>query len=386
MKVLHCISSLDKSGGGPVRSVPTLCVGLSKVGVQCEVLAYNSRNPNVEELKVNGIMCRLQKQPTSFREKILCNEFVEGVNFGNNMIVHIQNLWSLCLHRMIKECRRYDIKYLISPRGTLEPWSLRQKKLKKEVAMLMYQREDLIKAACIHATAISEMEHIRNLGFRNPIAVIPNGINIEKYPLKPYDITKKGKRTLLFLSRIHPKKGLDLLFKAWEELPHALTENWQIHIVGEGDNSYSISDLKTMLERDFPDLDVKVLGPQYGEDKIKCYHSADLFILPTHSENFGMVIAEAMCCGLPVITTNGTPWQELREKGVGWYTDVSVNAIKEALSDALCRTSEDLRDRGLRSRKIILQEYSIESIVGKFKLLYQWINGTWERPDFVNIV
>ena len=177
-----------------------------------------------------------------------------------------------------------------------------------------------------------------------------------------------------------------MLFKAWEELPHALTENWQIHIVGEGDNSYSISDLKTMLERDFPDLDVKVLGPQYGEDKIKCYHSADLFILPTHSENFGMVIAEAMCCGLPVITTNGTPWQELREKGVGWYTDVSVNAIKEALSDALCRTSEDLRDRGLRSRKIILQEYSIESIVGKFKLLYQWINGTWERPDFVNIV
>ena len=385
MEVLHCISSLDKSGGGPARSVPSLCIGLINIGIQSKILAYSSQNPNIENLQKSGVEYCLQKQPLTLRDRILGDSFVWGMNF-DNIIVHIQNFWPLCLHRVAKECRKHKIKYLISPRGTLEPWSLQQKWLKKKIAMIVYQRKDLANAACIHATAISEMEHIRSLGFKNPIAVIPNGININNYPLKSYNSVVNRKRTLLFLSRIHPKKGLDLLFKAWKELPLSLTDDWQIHIAGEGDSSYSIDDLKQMIQRDFADLDIKILGPQYGKDKIRCYHNADLFILPTHSENFGMVIAEAMCCGVPVITTNGTPWKELKEKGIGWYTDVSVEALKDALKDALCKTDIELKERGILSRKIILQEYSMEAVANKFKSLYLWINEEGDKPDFVDVI
>ena len=113
------------------------------------------------------------------------------------------------------------------------------------------------------------------------------------------------------------------------------------------------------------------------------YHSADVFVLPTYSENFGMVIAEAMCCGIPVITTSGTPWVELKNKQIGWYIDLSVENLKIALIDAMNRKDDELRFMGRLSRKLILSEYSIEAVTKKYKELYNWINGGKQKPNFI---
>lgn len=283
---------------------------------------------------------------------------------------------------MARRCRKEGIPYLVSPRGSLEPWSMRQKKLKKNLGMMLYQREDIVKSACIHATANSERDNIRALGFKNPIAVIPNGINIENYPIKEFK-KKDGKKTILFLSRIHPKKGLDLLFEAWSQIPYDTRRTWQIKVAGEGNLEYGIEDLNALVLKKYLNIDIEIIGPQYGQEKIKCYHDADIFVLPTHSENFGMVIAEAMCCGVPVITTTGTPWAELRDQDLGWYIDLSVDNLKVSLTAAMNCSDEERFTKGKKSRDLILNEYSVEAISYKYKLLYGWIAGECDQPEFI---
>ncbi|WP_289006650.1 glycosyltransferase [Parabacteroides sp.] len=380
-KILHCLNYIDLSMGGPSRSVPSLCLALKKEGIQSIVLSHNSLNANVEMLRDTGIDLLLKDPPVGLLSKVFDKVYADGFSL-NGTIVHLQHIWSPSLHYMARRCRKEGIPYLVSPRGSLEPWSMRQKKLKKNLGMMLYQREDIVKSACIHATANSERDNIRALGFKNPIAVIPNGINIENYPIKEFK-KKDGKKTILFLSRIHPKKGLDLLFEAWSQIPYDTRRTWQIKVAGEGNLEYGIEDLNALVLKKYLNIDIEIIGPQYGQEKIKCYHDADIFVLPTHSENFGMVIAEAMCCGVPVITTTGTPWAELRDQDLGWYIDLSVDNLKVSLTAAMNCSDEERFTKGKKSRDLILNEYSVEAISYKYKLLYGWIAGECDQPEFI---
>lgn len=377
LEIIHCISSIDVSYGGPARSMPSICIALKKVGIKCKVITKESPNPNSQKLIENDI-------PITFKKN---GSFFSSINFLENVkslngVVHIQNIWDPSLHKVAEVCKRNNIPYLISPRGMLEPWALQQKKLKKKIALWLYQSSDMQNATCIHATAESEMRHIRDLGIMTPIAVIPNGIDVSSYPLKDYTF-KQEKKRLLFLSRIHPKKGIDILLEAWNLIPSDLKADWELVIAGEGDSSYSIDDLNNLIKERYSSLKVSVVGPQYGRDKISCYHSANIFVLPTYSENFGMVIAEAMCCGVPVITTKGTPWKELEEKRMGWYIDLSVDNLKSAIESAIGKSNSELEDMGRRSRDHILENYSIDAVASKYKDLYRWIKGEIEKPKFV---
>lgn len=376
-KIIHCISSIDVSYGGPARSMPSICIAMKKNGVECLVVTKESKNPNSQKLLENGIPVIYKKEESYFSS----TNFLDGLDISNS-IVHIQNIWDMSLHKVANFCKKNRIPYLISPRGMLEPWALRQKYLKKKLALSLYQKIDLENSSCVHATAESEMLHIRDLGIKAPIAIIPNGINVSSYPLKDYKFTQEKKR-LLFLSRIHPKKGIDLLFEAWSLIPTGVKADWELVIAGEGDSSYSIEDLNNLIKERYGSLNVSIIGPQYGEQKLLCYHSANVFVLPTYSENFGMVIAEAMCCGVPVITTKGTPWREIEEKKLGWYIDLSVENLKNALEDAMNKSNSELEDMGRRSREHILENYSIDAVASKYKDLYSWINGEIEKPNFV---
>jgi len=263
----------------------------------------------------------------------------------------------------------------------LEPWSLLQGKFKKQLALKLYQYTDLAKAACIHATSPMEAESIRNLGFKNPIAVIPNGIDISEFSLKP-QIAKKEKQTLLFLSRIHPKKGIELLVEAWQQLDKTLRQNWQVEIAGNGDERY-IALLQKLIDVKGLTNQIKIIGPQFGEAKLAAYHRADLFVLPTHSENFGVVIAEALASGIPVITTKGTPWEELNTCNAGWWIDIGVQPLVEALQEALQLPEEQRIQMGLNGRKLVEEKYSIEAVAQQMVELYKWILNQGEKPDFI---
>jgi|LSQX01.3.fsa_nt_gb glycosyltransferase involved in cell wall biosynthesis len=370
MKVVHSITSLDLSAGGPSRSLPNICIGLKRKGVNQQIVTYNSKNPNSRKLIDENIdVTFIQKQ------SILDLDYKKVIETVNGDVFHLHNLWTPNLHWTANRCSKSNIPYIISPRGTLEPWPLSQKRLKKRLSWLLYQKKDLMNASCIHATSEEEAKNIRSLGITTPIAIIPNGINVKNYPYLKTSAVVENK-TILFLSRISPKKGIETLINAWISIPEEYKKDWIIRIVGEGDKgvntSYTAKIKQIINDKNLTET-VKVVGPKYGEDKINEYKNANLFVLPTYSENFGMVIAEAMVSGVPVITTKGTPWQVLNEKSLGWWIENTEYDLKETLIEAMS-LGEDIRiEMGLKSRQFIIDNYSMEQVTSKYQLLYRGV-------------
>lgn len=374
MKISHCIASIDLNSGGTTTACLDLVNELSK-----EVITnlFSLKTDNQSNLVSESVGLYTCEHTFLDYSKSLNKAFFKV----KSDLFHGHGLWNFPLHQMVKFCLCKNIPYIISVHGMLEPWSLRQSKIKKKLAMSLYQHKDLIRASCLHATAESEAENIRRLGYKNPIAIIPNGIDVNEYPLKK-SVKSNGKRKILFLSRIHPKKGIEILIDAWEAINISLRRDWEIEIAGNGESEYIESLEQKILSSSLQD-EIKIIGPKFGLDKIKCYHSADLFVLPTYSENFGIVIAEALSCGLPVITTKGTPWDDLIRVDAGSWIDIGVESLKNTLENYLVKKQDDLKHMGENGRRLIEEKYSIESVGNNFLKLYKWLLYNTEKPDFV---
>lgn len=379
MKVVHTISSIDQSTGGPARSSTSLIEELLKSDCvdRIDLLTVRSNDPllNKFESKKGHIYFNTS------RVGHLSKGFKQQLTNINPDLFHGHGIWDLPVNQMAKIAREMKIPYVVSIRGMLEPWSLKQSKFKKKVAMLLYQHYDLKKASCLHATAEMEAKSIRDLGYKNPIAVIPNGIDLSEYPLKDFSIKRKKKK-ILFLSRIHPKKGIEYLIEAWERLDSPKKSDWEVEIAGNGDVQY-LKKLNSMIESKSLGHSIKITGAKFGSEKISTYHSADIFILPTHSENFGIVIAEALSCGIPVITTYGTPWEDINKFNAGEWIDIGPESLLQSLYKMINLEESELQQMGLNGRKLIDEKYSIRSVAEKFYQLYCWILDKGEKPDFV---
>jgi len=276
---------------------------------------------------------------------------------------------------------------VISVHGMLEKWSLNQNKLKKTFAWWVYQKRILKKASILIASSDIEYESIRAAGLKQPVAIIPNSI------VPPMDQVKssgalwlKGdesckKRNLLYLSRIHPKKGLHNLISSLAQIE---TCGWHLIIVGEVERGYEKykSELDCLVEKfEFKDK-VEFLGDLRFKEKAEIFQKADLFVLPSYSENFGIVVAEALSYGVPVITTNQTPWSDLNKLKCGWCVEVGVQPLKEALIESMALDDEAFYEMGLRC-KSLAKRFSTEIVRGKWVALYQWLIGNSARPDFI---
>ena len=360
MKLLHVISSIARKSGGPARSVQGLVAGLNAAGVETWLMTIKRG----EMPWVDGI-----------------THFANGRPFENVLlkvkpdIVHLHGLWSLELHRCAMICRRWHAPYVIAPRGMLEPWSLQQKWLKKRIARLLYQDRDLKCAAALHATAESEAEQFRKLGFKNPIIVSPNGVNVPKN-FEPRN-TQNTRKRVLFVSRMHPKKGVMELVEAWGQVVSGGVMEWRSGGVEER-GSWIVELVYTVngdFEREY-EAKVKARVKELGledqfiftgalndDEKWQAYARADLFVLPTYSENFGIVVAEALWAGVPVITTKGTPWKELEERKCGWWIDTGVEPLVKALCKATVLSDVERREMGARGRELVEEKYTWDAVV-----------------------
>ena len=373
MKVLFYISSLSLKGGGPSRSVPMMAKGLAEAGLDVTLATHISEDMNTHALDGVGVKLITFKngeERMSF-EAILSREKFD--------IVQLQSLWSLDYHQLAKLCRKHHIPYLITPRGMLEPWSLQQSALKKKIAMSLYQKRDLNKAACIYTTAEMEARNVHNLGIKTPCSVIPNGIETDGYPCRAS--IGNVKKQVLFLSRIHVKKGIELLIDAWKNLVVDYPD-WKVKIVGNGEERY-IASLKTKISDLELQDSIEILPPVFGQAKVDLYQSSALFVLPSYSENFGMVIAEAMSCGVPVVTSEFTPWEFLNREKAGWSIKLNEESLVTTLREAIEMSSEERYQMGQNGAMLVREMYDYRSVTQKTIQLYNWLLLVGKQPNFV---
>jgi len=373
MKALVFLTSIDKKDGGPSRSVPLFVRGLAEIGVDVTLMFVKSNDMNLHALE--GTSAKIHILPQNYKRNELEN-FVAEEKFN---VIHGQCIWEPIFHYMRVIADKFNIPFLLSPRGTLEPWCLQHHKWKKKLAMWLYQRKDLDRCKCIYATADLEARHIRDLGFERPLCVIPNGIKTEDYPCRSSRAIVK--KQVLFLSRIHQKKGIEILINAWNMI-YASHKDWNLVIAGNGDQSY-IESLKKKIINLKLDMCVEIKDPVFGSAKIDLYQSSSLFVLPSYSENFGMVIAEAMSCGVPVITTNNTPWEILNETSTGWCIPLSVEEFIKNMSIAMNMPAQNLYDMGQRGSALVYDNFDYHSCAKKNKALYEWILNGGSEPEFM---
>lgn len=388
MKVLTFITSISLKGGGPSRSVPMLVKGLAEVGVDITLMTFRTDDMNTHALEGTTAKLKVLDPETSAKE---IEEYILTENFD---IIQMQSMWAKSYHQVAQIARKHNIPYLITPRGMLEPWSLSQKKWKKKLALMLYQMKDLQKAACIFTTAEMEAQHVRDLGVNVPMSVIPNGIETDGYACRTsMDSVKKQ---ILFLSRVHVKKGIELLIDAFAHL-HKDFSDWSVVIVGNGEAEY-VESLRSKVKGLKLEDCIKILPPVFGDAKTKLYQESSLFCLPSYSENFGMVIAEAMSCGVPAITTNGTPWQLLNgdcttmgasldmlgdDKRTGWCIELSVENLEKTLRKAMSTDPTALYEMGQRGSRMINENFNYHSVAKKTKRLYEWIVEGGQEPEFM---
>jgi glycosyltransferase involved in cell wall biosynthesis len=292
------------------------------------------------------------------------------------MLVHDHGLWLPTNHAAARAAAHAGVPYVVSTRGMLTAWALQFNASKKKVAWALYQRRDLRSARLFHATAQEEVEDIRRVGLRQPIALVPNGVEIpDRVLTQPPDRTT---RKALFLSRIHPKKGLLNLVKAWGEVR---PQGWELVLAGpdEGDHRAEVERMIRELRLE----GVTWTGEVDDQAKWGLYYDADLFVLPTFSENFGIVVAEALAAGVPAITTTGAPWAVLEERGCGWWIDTGVEALVAALEEATALPYERRLEMGKRGRRYVEEELSWDHVAAEMRAAYAWLLGEGPRPDSV---
>ncbi len=388
--VIQVVACINENIGGPAVSVSRLAHALVSVRQPALIVTLDYPNhgrsvagPGVEVISIPaGRVSQLSRGYSSaFRDAL------NRVASSNTLAVHNHGLWmypNLCARRT---AQRNGIPLVISPRGMLEPWSLARSRMKKVLAWHWYEYRNLRSAQMFHATSESELESIRRLGFRQPVAVIPNGIDvpdttIDRAPLESRFPELTHRRWILFLSRLHPKKGLVDLIEAWSRLAND-HEDVQLVIAGPDLDGYQAELIQRARSAGVMRR-ITFTGMLVDDMKESALSNADVFVLPTHSENFGMVIGEALSRGCPVITTTAAPWKKIQDARCGWWIPPGPESLRRALTAALATSHEERQQMGSRGRQLMRHENSWSKAGTLMKSAYEWMRHGGPRPSFID--
>lgn len=379
---LHLVANAAVTSGGEGLAAIRYAESISQAGCEVILLSRNISTANGRDSKVTGTVT-LELAPTRrnllhelFTQYLFIRKLCEQKNIE---LIHLHGMWSPYLAVGALVARMKRIPLVISPHGCLEPWALGYKHYKKQLALKTYQGAILRSASMFIATADQELESIRSLGYCQPIAVIANGVDLGQLPKRDSQV---GLKTILFLSRVHPKKGLLDLVEAWAI---SRQPGWKIVIAGGDEDGYRAT-VEALIRTRGLQSDFEFTGFVDGARKQACFDDATLFVLPTYSENFGIAIAEAMANELPVITTTGAPWHDLVKHRCGWWVAPGVHGVSGALIEAMACAPEDLREMGKRARQLVLDKYSWSQIGATGLEVSDWLlNQASPKPSVVNV-
>lgn len=336
MRVLHTVDSVRSEAGGPSQSVPSLVRSLQGAGVEASLWTGDPEGARDLHPDVASPVGSL-------------GQVIERM--GRVDVIHDHGIWLRSNHQSAFLATSLGIARVVSPRGMLEPHARQLRAWKKRVAWMLYQRKDLRTATFLHATSDREKLEFPRLGLNQPAIVIPNGVDLPAYRSL---IPSSARRTALFLGRIHPIKGLPALIDAWGRVA---PEGWRMRVVGPDEAAHRV-ELASRVEAAGLSDAWQFDGAVDREDRWRVLQEADLFILPTKTESFGIAVAEALARGLPVITTTGAPWEGLVTHRCGWWVERSADALAAALREAVAMSPEQRREMGDRGRAWVEAEFS----------------------------
>ena len=378
MKILFVTSCASLNAGGLFTSVRKLAINLKKQNANIEVFAI------ADERGQNDMPQWLPVEPTLFKHDI----WLGGYRFSKEMyfeilksqadIVHVHGIrtWPSTAARVA--CSRSSTPLVISPRGQLDPWVMHQNRVIKIIMHSLFENRNLKGANEIHVTCEMEKKHVSSLNLNDRMFVVPNGVELgttDKMRLPQEASNKllplKDRRMLLFLSNIHPKKGLDMLCAAWADLAKHFLD-WILVIAGSGDSNY-VQEVKANFETNLPKHSFLFMGDVRGDLKQYLYENCDVFVLPTYNESFGNVVAEAMAAKKPVITTKGAPWKCLSDINAGWWVNPQVDSIREAIESALTVSDGERSRMGERGKDYVLANFLWPQVASEMLANYERI-------------
>lgn len=377
MKIIQVLPELTV--GGPSYTVVELSRALSRMGNEVQ---FHTANTNLDSL--NGLEVISYKP---IRWPIINQLGFSFSQYGklkkecqNAQIIQTNSLWMYPNFVTEFARRGTKAKSVIMPRGTLSEYALSISAWKKKIVLLLGQKTALKKADMFIATCTMEYQDIRNFGLEAPVAIIPNGIHIPKISSD----VKKEKR-VVFLSRIHKKKGVDILIDAWSRVEKdSRFADWSLSIVGPM-TAYAKEMQKYAMDKQCKRI--QFTGEMSGQMKFDYLAGSSLFVLPTHSENFGIAVAEALSCSVPAICTTGAPWEGLETNHCGRWIQLSVDVLAESLMELMILPLEELAQMGNNGLEWMQREFSWDMIAYKTNLAFQWLQtpSAIEVPDFIKI-
>ena len=380
MKILQTIAGFGAHSGGTSTCTYDLLTAMHGIGCDVDLMTVNVKDPtdklmghDEEWIKALDNDCR-----TPYGWSPNMTRFLRASDYD---IYHTNGMWMHCNHETCTIARQKDKPYVITPHGMLYPQALTRSAWKKKLLLnLGGVEKDLRHATCIHATCDVEMKHYRDLGYTNPVAIIPNPVPIPSF-INELSSDRPTKR-IGFLGRLHPRKNVKGLIEAWISLGNEIKDA-QLIIMGKGDDEYEAT-LKTLV-RQHSLNNVQFSGFITGRDKFECLASLTALCVPSDFENFGMIVTEALSVGTPVIASLGTPWQELNTEHCGWWVDNDVETLADTISQALSLPQEEIEKMGNNGKRLVNDKYRDTQVAAKMKQLYEWILNGGVKPDFVYV-
>jgi poly(glycerol-phosphate) alpha-glucosyltransferase len=295
-------------------------------------------------------------------------------------VVYSIGLWKYFSRACLKWHLKTNGPYIVAPHGMLDPWALQNHKIRKAVLMRLYQRSHLENAACIRALNTAEFAAIRQLKLKNPVCIIPNGVDLPQIA-EPVPSAAEP-LTVLFLGRLHPKKGIEQLLKAWKQFVTQTSQPVLLKIVGWGDEPYTKL-LQQSVEEDRLEATVTFTGPLFGDEKQAAFRGASAFILPSFSEGMPMTVLEAWSYRLPVIMTPhcNIPEGKIHEASI--ECQPSAASILDALNRFGEMSLEERRLMGRNGRLLVERQFTWEKVSHDLAKVYDWLAKTADWPDCV---
>ena len=338
MRVLHVIPSAAPVDGGPNLAVRAMARRLAQRGIDVTVATTNAAGSGTLPVPIDtpviddGVVYRYftRSVPGSWKFSWPMTRWL-WKNAAAYDVVHVHALFSYATIPGCRAAAHVPVPYVLRPLGTLSEWSLGHRRWKKRPYYALLERSHLEMASAIHVTSDAEAEDVDRLGYGSRVRVIPLGVDIEEQAL-PRARAEQGGRPLriLFLSRLHEKKNLPLLLRAAARAA-AGGASIDLTIAGDGDHRYR-AELEAMAQTIGGGDRVRFVGHVDGDAKRRAFSDADVFILPSAHENFGIAVAEALAAGLPVIVTPGVALaRDVSTAGTGLVAEATDEAIASAI-------------------------------------------------------